>query len=85
MAMAVVNRFIRNFAKYLESNEEIQELFERYKVAAGIDNALQKRYINKMDKGGDGLTPGLVVLRVPTIGTVHEMVAICRRNACTNK
>ncbi len=74
-AMAVVNCFIRYFSKYLGSNEEIQELLERFRVASGVDNALCKsvdytlceRYVNKMDKGGDSSTPGLVELRVPTI------------------
>ncbi len=67
MAMAIVDRFIRDFSEYYESNEEIQELLECYKVADGIDNALRKRYVNKTDKGGDGSTPGLVELRIPTI------------------
>ncbi len=38
-----------------------------YKVADGVDDALRKRYVNKMDKEGDSSTPGLVGLRVPTI------------------
>ncbi len=67
MAMAVVDHFICDFSEYLYSNEEIQELLERYKVADGIDDALCERYVNKMKKGGDGSTPGLVGLRVPTI------------------
>ncbi len=66
MAVAIVDRFIRNFSKYLELNKEIQKLLERYKVVDGIDDALHKRYVNKTDKEGDGLTPGLVRLRVPT-------------------
>ncbi len=53
-AVAIVG----DFSEYLESNEEIQELLEHYKVADGVDNALRKRYVNKMDKGGDGSTPG---------------------------
>ncbi len=40
---------------------------ERYNVANGIDDALCKRYVNKKDKGGDGSTPGMVRLRIPTI------------------
>ncbi len=40
---------------------------ERYKVINGIDNALCKREINKMGKGGNELTPGLVGLHVPNI------------------
>ncbi len=36
-------------------------------MADGIDDALLERYINKTVKGGDGSTPGLVGLRVPTI------------------
>ncbi len=39
---------------------------ECYKVTNGVDDALRKRYINKTDKGGDGTTPGLVGLHVPT-------------------
>ncbi len=50
-----------------ELNEEIQELLKCYKVTDGIDDNLRERYVNKMDKGGDGLTPGLVGLRIPTI------------------
>ncbi len=39
---------------------------ERYKVDDGVDNTLHERYVNKMDKKGDGLTPGLVGLHIPT-------------------
>ncbi len=65
--MAIVDRFIRDFSKYLESNEEIQKLLECYKVADGIDDALHERYVNKMDKGDDDSTPDFVGLRIPTI------------------
>ncbi len=67
MAMAVINHFISNFSKYLESNTEIQKLFERYKVVDSIGDALPERYVNKTNKGGDGSTPSLVGLWVPTI------------------
>ncbi len=40
---------------------------ERYKVADCVDEALCERYVNETDKGGDGSTPGLVGLCVPTI------------------
>ncbi len=66
-AVAVVDCFIPNFFEYLESNEEIQELLERYKVADGVDDALRERYINETDKGVDGSTLGLIGLRLPTI------------------
>ncbi len=62
-----VDRFIHNFSEYLESNEEILELLEHYKMADGIDDALRERYINKMYKRGDGSTPGLVGLRIPPL------------------
>ncbi len=65
--MAVIDHFFHNFSEYLESNEEIQELLECYKVTDGVDNTLCERYVNKMDKGGDGSTPGLVGLRISTI------------------
>ncbi len=65
--VAIVDRFIRDFFEYLESNKEIQELFECYKVANGVEDALCKRYVNKTDTRGDGSTPGLVGLRAPTI------------------
>ncbi len=39
MVVVVVDCFIHDFSKYLESNEEIQELLEHYKVADGIDDA----------------------------------------------
>ncbi len=58
MAMTINDRFIRDFSEYLESNEEIQKLLERYKVADGVDEALHEWYVNKTDKGGDGSTPG---------------------------
>ncbi len=51
----------------MESNEEVQEPLEHYKVADGVDDALHERYINKTDKEGDGSTPGLIGLSVPTI------------------
>ncbi len=60
-------RFICNFSEYLESNEEIQELLECYKVADCVDDALCERYGKKTDKGGDSSTPGLVRLHIPTI------------------
>ncbi len=72
MAVDVIDRFICDFSKYLESNEEIQELLERYKAADGIDDTLHKRYVNRTDKGGEGLTPGLVGLCVPTIAKLPE-------------
>ncbi len=36
-------------------------------MADGVDDALCERYVNKTNKGGDGSTPGLVELCVPTI------------------
>ncbi len=65
--VAIVDLFIHYFSKYLESNEEIQELLEHYKVANGVDDTQCERYVNKTNKGGDTSTPGLVGLRVPTI------------------
>ncbi len=67
MPVAIVDRLMRDFSEYLESNEEIQELLEYYKVADGVDDTQRKRYINNTDKGGDGSTPGLIGLRVSTI------------------
>ncbi len=67
MAMAIVDHFVHDFSEYLESNEEIQELLEHYKVADGVDDALCERYVNKTDNGGDGSTPALVGLCIPTI------------------
>ncbi len=66
-AVAIVDRFICDFSKYLESNEETQKLLERYKVADSVDDALHERYVKKMDKEGDGSTPGLFGLHVATI------------------
>ncbi len=50
--VAIVDHFILDFSKYLELNEEIQELLERYKVANGVHNALRERYITITHKGG---------------------------------
>ncbi len=67
-AVAIFDRFIYSFSKYyLESNEEIQELLECYKVTDGVDDTLHERYVNRMDKEGDGSTPGLIELCVTTI------------------
>ncbi len=80
--MAIVDRFIDDFSKYLESNEEIQELLKHYKVADGIDHTLCERYINRTDKGGDCSTPGLVGIAklpatfVPTIMKIKDNVVV---------
>ncbi len=66
-AVAIVDRFIRDFSEYLKLNEEIQDLLEHYTVANGVDDALHERYINKTDERGDSSTLGLVGLCVPTI------------------
>ncbi len=67
MAVTIVDRFICDFSEYLKSNEEIQELLERYKVVDAVDDAQCERYVNKTDKGGDASSPGLVRLWFPPL------------------
>ncbi len=39
------------------------------KVADGVDDTLRERYVNKIDKEGDGSTPGLIDLLRSIIST----------------